>query len=448
MRKLLSVLSAFFQTHFKAVESSSPSELASHCLVIAYSGGVDSTLLLHACNLLSKDGVLPPVKAVHVHHGLSPNAGVWQRHCADQCAALGVEFDTYNVCVEKVARKSLEASARDARYKVLLDYCKKQRGILVLGQHQDDQLETVLLQLKRGAGPKGLAAMGAKQNRENVTIVRPLLSVTKQQILQYADEANLKWINDESNTNEQFDRNFLRHSVIPAITQRWPSFAQTASRSAALCYEQQTLLDEVVTEKLSDTLIEDHIIDLEKFTAHPIRWAKVMLRAWLQRLQAPLASEAQLAQLLAMIEAREDSQPLVTFEQWQFRRYRNRLFGFNKAQFSAFEQAEEPFYNSQSGRWVVPHFNQDIDIQCSLIAPICRISLTALTFRIKPIDRDVTKPLKQWLKEWDIPPWERGRLPIVFVNEHPVALLLENETIYLSLPSELSSIEINRTPSC
>ena len=167
-------------------------------LVVAYSGGVDSSVLLQAV-IEYREQYNGPIHAVHVHHGLSENADSWARHCELQCRLEDVEFHLHRVEVDTSARKSIEAEARKVRYNALLAVCKRIGGVLLLGQHAEDQLETVLLQLKRGAGPQGLAGMGEVQYRGNTLIMRPMLSLDKAEIVTFADNEMLQWVDDESN---------------------------------------------------------------------------------------------------------------------------------------------------------------------------------------------------------------------------------------------------------
>ena len=188
-------------------------------LVVAYSVGFDYSVLLQTV-IAYREQFNAPVYAVHVYHGLSKNADNWARHCELQCRLEDVQFHLYRVEVNTGSRKSLEAEARKVRYNALLEVCEQIGGVLLLGQHAEDQLETVLLQLKRGAGPQGLAGMGEMQYRGKTLIMRPMLALEKADIVTYAEDEMLQWVEDESNQQNSFDRNFLRNEIIPHLLNR------------------------------------------------------------------------------------------------------------------------------------------------------------------------------------------------------------------------------------
>ncbi len=183
---------------------------------IAFSGGLDSTVLLH---LLASAEALPPLSAVHVHHGLQSAADTWPSHCQSICDRLGVPLRVMRVQVQPGA--SLERAARDARYRAFTEVIGAGE-VLLTGQHRDDQAETLLFRLLRGAGVRGAAAMPVHRPLAGGHLVRPLLDVSRTELVAYADEHQLKWIEDPSNADMQFSRNYLRHRVIPTLTERWP----------------------------------------------------------------------------------------------------------------------------------------------------------------------------------------------------------------------------------
>jgi tRNA(Ile)-lysidine synthase len=214
-------------------------------IAVAFSGGVDSSVLLDA--VVRVVGASRCV-ALHVHHGLSPHADAWLAHCEAFAGERGVEFDAVRVDVSRSAGASIEAAARDARYRALDAMCSA-RGIrtLWLAQHADDQAETVLLQLLRGAGLPGLAAMAPEYLPAGsaATRVRPLLHVLRAQLEQYASARNLNWIDDDSNADTRYARNALRHQVTPALAVHFPGFRDALARTAAHAASAQRLLDEL-----------------------------------------------------------------------------------------------------------------------------------------------------------------------------------------------------------
>jgi tRNA(Ile)-lysidine synthase len=209
---------------------------------IAFSGGLDSTVLLHLLAHLAKPQSLPTLSAIHVHHGLQAAADAWPAHCQSVCDALGVPLQVVHVQVHPGA--SLERAARDARYGAFIEVTQRNE-VLLTGQHRDDQAETLLFRLMRGAGVRGLAGMPRQRPLGKGQLLRPLLDVTRAELETYATEHQLSWIEDPSNQDRQFSRNYLRHQVLPALTERWPQAVATIARSAAHLSEAQGLLDEL-----------------------------------------------------------------------------------------------------------------------------------------------------------------------------------------------------------
>ncbi|BCX66485.1 tRNA lysidine(34) synthetase TilS [Pseudomonas izuensis] len=209
---------------------------------IAFSGGLDSTVLLHLLAHLAKAQSLPALRAIHVHHGLQAVADAWPEHCRAMCEALGVPLQVVRVQVQPGA--SLERAARDARYAALSEVTRANE-VLLTAQHLDDQAETLLFRLLRGAGVRGLSGMPRQRPLGEGYLLRPLLDATRAELEAYAAEHQLSWIEDPSNQDRQFSRNYLRHQVFPVLTSRWPQAMATMARSAAHLSEAQGLLDEL-----------------------------------------------------------------------------------------------------------------------------------------------------------------------------------------------------------
>lgn len=209
---------------------------------IAFSGGLDSTVLLHLLVHLAKTESLPALSAIHVHHGLQAAADAWPDHCQSVCDALGVPLQVVRVQVQPGA--SIERAARDARYAAFIE-ATQANEVLMTAQHRDDQAETLLFRLLRGAGVRGLSGMPSERPLGRGHLLRPLLNVTRAELEAYATEHQLSWIEDPSNQDHQFSRNYLRHQVFPVLTARWPQAVATMARSAAHLSEAQGLLDEL-----------------------------------------------------------------------------------------------------------------------------------------------------------------------------------------------------------
>ncbi|MGI2858052.1 tRNA lysidine(34) synthetase TilS [Shewanella algae] len=325
---------------------------ADNHLWLGYSGGMDSELLAYTLARFRETHPNTPyqVSLVHVHHGLSRNADAWAAHCRQRAEHYGLNFVLRKVQLELGPRVSIEAEARRARYQAIAEQLNP-GDILLTAHHQDDQLETLLLALKRGQGPKGLAAMGQAQHLALISRaesapcwqLRPMLDSSRAQIEQAVASLELPYINDESNQDTQYDRNFLRAEVIPVLKQRWPSIATTASRSAALCAEQQLLLDEVSTEKLQSLLSRCRfsgvrVLDSAGLKVLSPQWQAQLLRQFIQMQRLPLPAQVQLQQALAqLLDAREDAQLELSFKGLLLRRYGQQIYAMAPLPGAAFQ---------------------------------------------------------------------------------------------------------------
>ncbi|AUM68485.1 tRNA lysidine(34) synthetase TilS [Pseudomonas fluorescens] len=209
---------------------------------IAFSGGLDSTVLLHLLASLAKTQTLPPLSAIHIHHGLQAVADAWPDHCRSVCKALGVPLEVVSVQVQPGA--SIERAARDARYGAFVAALRSNE-VLLTAQHRDDQAETLLFRLLRGAGVRGLAAMPRQRPLGQGYLLRPLLDVSRAELEVYATQQGLSWIDDPSNDDHRYARNYLRQRVFPVLAEQWPQASATLARSAAHMGQAQGLLDDL-----------------------------------------------------------------------------------------------------------------------------------------------------------------------------------------------------------
>jgi tRNA(Ile)-lysidine synthase len=297
-------------------------------LWIAYSGGCDSTVLLHACVQLRAALDLDlSLNAIHIDHGLHPRSADWARHCRRVCDQLGVAYQVRQARIERQPGESLEALARAARQRLFAD-CLEPGDWLATAQHRDDQAETLLLALLRGSGVHGLAAMPARAALGAGTLVRPLLDVSQVDLRAYAEEHQLRWIEDPSNQDLDFDRNLLRHQVMPIVRQRWPSAAATIARSAAHCAEAAALIDTLADEQLPTVAgSRPGTLSAARLSTLTPERARAVLRRWLARQGFRATNQRRLETILGeVLCARADAQPLVAWDGCELRRYRDDLF--------------------------------------------------------------------------------------------------------------------------
>lgn len=288
--------------------------LAAPLWLVAFSGGLDSTVLLHLLVSLRQSRPIPPILAVHVHHGLQAIADEWPAHCNRVCEQLGVPFETLNVKIDGLG-PSLESKARDARYRALGARIPS-GGVLFTGQHLDDQAETLLFRLFRGAGVNGLASMAADRPLGSGRLIRPLLGCEREELEAYARTNGLTWVEDPSNTSLVHSRNYLRHQVMPVIKQRWPKASASIARAASHCREAQLLLDDLAeldlqaanTRPCHDWLSLPSL-DLERVGALSSSRQRNALRYWLRRF-TELPDSDHWAGWQALLHAAGDASPV------------------------------------------------------------------------------------------------------------------------------------------
>ena len=306
----------------RALQASAP---AGTPVCVAFSGGLDSTVLVHALARLRDDGHLCSLRAAHVDHGLQAASGKWRRHCERFCLGLGVPFVALAADNIDVRRGGLEAAAREARYRALEDHLRPGEW-LATAHHQGDQAETLLLRLLRGSGPVGLSAIPPLRPFGAGRLWRPLLDLPRESLRAYAASADLDWTEDPSNVDLVHDRNFLRAQVIPALRSRWPAAQASIARGAELCRDSLELLDELAAMDLTACETRGRIA-VDALAELSLPRARNLLRYYLRRrgLQAPCAPalEEGLRQLL---DAGPDTDPRLRFPGGEFRRYRGRLY--------------------------------------------------------------------------------------------------------------------------
>lgn len=378
---------------------------------IAYSGGLDSSVLLHA--LVHIRGQLPfDLRAVHVNHGLHPECNAWADYCARRCEGLGVPLTLRHVDVCPSPGESLEAVARDRRYATLASLMAS-RDLLLTAQHQDDQAETLLLALLRGSGVHGLAGMARQARLGSGRLLRPLLDYSRDTLLTYANAEGFTWIDDPSNAVLSFDRNLLRHRIFPLLRQRWPSVQRTLARSASHCGEAAHLVDRYAASRIrsvrgstSGTLRVSGLLGLERDVA------KAVLRFWVGELGFSSPSARHLECILdEVLPAGQDAAPLVAWLGCEVRRYRDQLFALTPLPMApgdiaiawGGERLELP--DGLGHLTVVGGAAPDGELQV-------RFRVFGLECRPRPDAK--RKSLKKLYQEAAVPSWLRPYVPLVF----------------------------------
>lgn len=391
--------------------------------VVAFSGGVDSHVLLHALTQIRDSLPCSALHAIHINHGIHPDAAQWARHCDIVCRELGISFEARAIQVQRRPKHSLEATAREARYAALAQSIRA-RDLLLLAHHQDDQAETLLLQLLRGSGVKGLAGMPTSIAFAQGWLARPLLAHSRDELQDYAVEHQLPWVEDPSNLDTAFDRNFLRHAVMPLLRQRWPALDVTLSRAAHHQAEAAELLEVLAKQDLATlATAEPTVLSITALQQLEASRQRNALRYWLHRVCAlPLPGTVQLQRILAeVLPAADDAMPLVHWPGAQVRRYRDRLYAM--APVAEFDTQWEQSWDGQgemrlpTGELLTTRSTAGRGLRASDVARGMTIRFRRGGEHCQLHGRAHHHELKKLFQEWGIPPWQRDRIPLIYIGK-------------------------------
>jgi len=378
-------------------------------VLAGFSGGLDSTVLLH---LLAANAPLHRgLRAIHVHHGLHPEADDWAAHCRSACAALGIALQVVRVDVVRDRGDGPEAAARAARHDAYAAQLREGE-VLALAHHRDDQAETFLLRALRASGPDGLAAMQAFRRYAGGWLWRPLLDTPRAALLAHAQAAGLQWIEDSSNADPRFDRNFLRTAVLPILQERWPHAAAAFARSAELCGEAVALLDAEDERALAAAITDDAaVLDARRLAGLPPPRRARVLRRWIASLGLPPLPANGVAQVEAgLLDASPGVSATFAWSGTCLRRWRDRLH-------AGVECTPLPADWGQDWDGAAPLVLPDGGLLAlqgghRLPAPV-RVHARRGGERITLPGRVHSHALKHLLQEAGIPPWQRGHLPLL-----------------------------------
>lgn len=394
--------------------------------IIAFSGGLDSTVLLHAlASTTERHGI--PLLAVHIDHGLQAEHAVWSEHCRTVATDLGVEFQNTQIEVDLQSGQGPEAAARDARYSAFAEITGPGDWVLS-AHHQEDQAETLLLNLFRGGGPAGLAGIAPLRRLANGWLARPMLLFSKGALQDYAALHDLNWIEDPSNQDLGFDRNFLRHEVLPRIESRWPGAAARLYRSSQIASEAASLLNDLAAIDADGLGDRPDRLDIAALVELPIARQRNVLRFALRRLDMATPSAAQLQRLLdEVVHARADAEPVLKWPGVEIRRYREQLYLL--AADDSPEKATALQWRDQARLELGPgqgYLQLEPDAEVGLAPELLEEGLQ-LSYRqggekIKVFNQAHTKSVKKLLQDEGVVPWMRNRIPLLFAAGELVAV--------------------------
>lgn len=401
-------------------------------LVLGLSGGVDSVVLLSILIFLSLK-LKFKLTAFHVNHGISPNANKWERFCLNLCSTHGIPIKTAKLKVSRLSGTSLEANARDARYQ---KFKKLNTDYVILAQHLDDQAETLLLQMLRGAGVKGLCSMPVVRNQKSgimnqaldsgPQILRPLLNTSRDEIEDYARKYKLCWITDESNNDVTFDRNFLRHEIFPLLEKKFPSYRTTFLRTSRHMAEASCLLDDLAEFDRKKCSVSNQL-QIERLQELSFPRAKNLLRYDLAQRGVILPSTVKLEDMIRQLFSSRSSTKLhITFGDIEIRSFKGNIYVkrisiLPNKEWRFIWKGEDRLVITESGDLVrfVRERGKGINLQ-KLQGEEVIIRFRLGGERMRPDCNRPRRSLKNLFQEASFPQWERESLPLLFSGEHLV----------------------------
>ncbi|MDH4567772.1 tRNA lysidine(34) synthetase TilS [Pseudomonas sp. BN414] len=388
---------------------------------VAFSGGLDSTVLLHVLARLALREALPPLSAIHVHHGLQAAADAWPEHCQGVCEALGVPLKVLRVTVD--TGPSLERAARDARYAAFVGELRAGE-VLLSAQHRDDQAETLLFRQLRGAGVRGLAGMPQVRPLGLGSLVRPLLQASRAELEAYARAEGIDWVEDPSNSDTSLARNFLRHDVLPVLLSRWPKATESLARSAEHMAEAEGLLGELAQTDLQHAQAGSDFpwlplpsLDLRVLASLSPPRQRNALRYWLARF-TPLPDSSHWAGWEDLRDAAADTTPIWRLARGELHRADGRLWWLS-GDWLAVPESDLP--------WPDPALPLELpgNGELSLLGapPAGRLEVRYRRGgEVLELAGRGRRDLKRLLNESRLPAFIRGRLPLLFVDGELVAV--------------------------
>ena len=400
-------------------------------LVVGYSGGLDSSVLLHGLHQLSEQADFQwSLRALHINHGMQSDADNWQRHCERSCKEMNIDLAVADVRAdfgESLPTADIENAARKLRYRAFEKNLQADEALL-LAHHLDDQMETLLLRLMRGAGIKGLAGIPVTRPLGHGFLYRPLLGFERQQLAEYASAHALRWLQDQSNDDEQFDRNFIRHTLLPSLASRWPGYRDSWSKTAALAAESQDLLVELAVIDLGKLATERHsVIRLEPLLALSNARQRNLLRHWLREIGVPELGWNRLQQLSTeVLRADASGNAGLLGDGFQIRRYQQKLYVLKPV--PELDPASQLHWDTRQDQAFVLPDNGSLHLRATTDTGLALPQDGGLQIRYRQGGESCqlagrpNKSLKKLLQEHQIEPWLRNRMPLLYIEDALVCI--------------------------
>tara|TARA_R110002072_G_scaffold97972_5_gene215546 strand:- start:11373 stop:12770 length:1398 start_codon:yes stop_codon:yes gene_type:complete len=430
-------------------------------LYIAFSGGVDSCVLLDAISIVNKElNVNKKIIALHINHNISKNSVAWEKFCHDYCDNLNIKIYSHQVNLVVKKDQSLESVARTARYNVFKNYLNNQDKILITAHHQNDQAETLLLNLFRGSGLTGLTGMkifADLDKKNNTKILRPLLDINKNLILDYAKKNNLTWVEDESNFCIDHSRNYLRHEIIPKLSEKWPAVVNKISHSAMHCFEAEKYINKNMAFHYTQSLsIDDfgyNVLNIEYLKQLLKEEQKYLLRYFISKQNASYPSKIKLEEILNQtLNARADANISVCWKyesnNYEIKRFKNKIYlltnfkvnpdkKYNKYNYKLGDKLYIPEINKSLISYIKDNINtseskniekhDDVKLEINF-----RKNINANKVLVKLKNNLCSISLKKYLQRINIPAWERDNIVLIFIEDKLIYIIIGSKIISCS----------------
>ncbi|MBP06163.1 MAG: tRNA lysidine(34) synthetase TilS [Chloroflexi bacterium] len=392
--------------------------------VVAYSGGMDSTALLYALSRIESN---IPIIAIHINHGINKDSDIWENHCRENALSYGVKFESFKIDLNYKSNKESEAVLRELRYKIFQNFVIKGDWLLT-AHHQSDQTETLMLNLFRGSGISGLAAINTSRKFFLGTLVRPLLEISRTYIKEYAVENDLSWLDDPSNNNNNFDRNYLRNEIIPQLEDRWPSLDKRFTKVTKFAYEAKLSLKELAEIDLENVGTVD-CFNIELFKCLSETRQRNLIRYSLNEMNLPSPPFNQLMEATKIIANYNiDSHPLISWRGARIRCYRNFLYLLPELSLNSDLKGKKYFPHNDSlplgenmGQ-ISLLLSQKIGIDPDIAELGLEINFRNGGENICPIDSNYDRKLKRLFQEKKIFPWLRDKIPLLLYDGEVVCV--------------------------
>ena len=386
---------------------------------VGFSGGADSTALLLALHQAG-NRLVAPIHAIHFHHGLNPDADSWLDHCRKFCGERGIPFSSHHLEIQTSGGSSTEEESRNCRYQAVAELLGHDETYLT-AHHADDQAETLFLNLMRGSGIEGLAGIPPLRKLGKGRVARPLLQWGRSDLEAWLLRQGVNWMEDPSNVDETFDRNYLRNNLFPTLETRWPGVVKRLTRSARIARLTSEALADFVNFHSRDLLGSKYRMPLEPLLQLEQPMQALVFRQWLRGQEIPVLSEVRIYEFLNQLaDSNEASQAEVRWNQWQLKRYRNFIWLQDLSTLAAC--AGQSWHEGMKLELGAGLGHLQLHGDAVSIPPAWKVDSRHEGGKIRMWEKGNRQTLKEMFRLSGIPPWMRAAIPVLYWDGEPVAI--------------------------